>query len=48
MGDLQYFDVVLEDNPSGVYFAGDVVKGKIQYALEEGGMTRGIVYTSFL
>ena len=44
MGVLQYFDVLLEDNPSGVYFPGDVVKGRIKYGLEEEQKTKGMFF----
>ena len=44
MGVLQYFDVILEDNPSGVYFPGDVVKGRIKYGLEEEQKTKGMFF----
>ena len=37
MGRLKYFQIKLEDRPSGVYFGGDVVWGKIFIGLEGNG-----------
>ena len=37
MGRLKYFQIKLENNPSGVYFGGDIVRGKIFIGLEGNG-----------
>jgi hypothetical protein len=36
-GRRKYFQIKLENNPSGVYFGGDVVPGKIFIGLEGNG-----------
>ena len=43
MGRLKFFQIKLDDNPSGVYFGGDVVKGKMFIGLEGNGKkARGV------
>ena len=37
MGRLKYFQIKLVDRPSGVFFGGDVVRGKIFIGLEGNG-----------
>ena len=37
MGRLKYFQIKLEDRPSGVFFGGAVVRGKIFVGLEGNG-----------
>ena len=42
MGRLKYFQIKLENNPSGIYFGGDVVEGKVSIGLDgDGKKARG-------
>ena len=42
MGGLKNFEIKLEDNPAKVYFAGDLVKGRISFGLDgDGKKARG-------